>query len=50
MPLLLELGNDEIALTLGIAKASVNRARGRLRKRLGLVETGVLLEEYLKGI
>lgn len=50
MLLLLDLSNDEIALTLGIAKASVNRARSRLRKRLGLVETGVVLEEYLKGI
>lgn len=50
MLLLFDLSNDEIALTLGIAKASVNRARGRLRKRLGLVETGVVLEEYLKGI
>lgn len=50
MLLLFDLSNDEIAPTLGIAKASVNRARGRLRKWLGLVETGVVLEEYLKGI
>lgn len=50
MLLLLEQNNDEIALTLGVTKASVNKARSRMRKRLGLVETGVVLEDFLKDI
>lgn len=49
MLLFLSLSNDEIALTLSITKASVIKARSRMRKRLGL-DTGVVLEEYLKGI
>ncbi|WP_455622524.1 hypothetical protein [Parabacteroides sp.] len=49
MLLLLGLGNDEIALTLGITKASVNKARSRMRKRLGL-DTSMVLEEYLRKL
>lgn len=49
MLLLLELSNDKIALTLGITKASVNKARSRMRKRMGL-EKEVRLEEFLKGV
>ena len=49
MLLLLELSNDKIALTLGITKASVNKARSRMRKRMGL-EKEVKLEEFLKGV
>lgn len=50
MLLLLDQSNDEIALALNITKGSVNKARSRMRKRLGLVDTGIVLEEYLKGI
>ena len=49
MLLLLELSNEKIALTLGITKASVNKARSRMRKRMGL-EKEVKLEEFLKGV
>lgn len=49
MLLLLELSNEKIALTLGITKASVNKARSRMRKRMGL-EKEVRLEEFLKGV
>ena len=47
--LLLELSNNEIALTLGISKNGVNKARSRMRQRLGL-KSGIILEEFLKGI
>ena len=50
MLLRLGLNNDEIAQALNITKGSVNKARSRMRKRLGLVETGVVLEDFLKGI
>ncbi|RHJ95362.1 tetratricopeptide repeat protein [Parabacteroides bouchesdurhonensis] len=50
MLLLLGQNNDEIALTLGISRAGINKARSRMRKRLGLVETGVVLEDFLKNI
>ena len=50
MLLFLKLNNDEIALTLGISRSGVNKARSRMRKRLGLVETGVVLEEFLQGL
>ncbi|WP_106831284.1 helix-turn-helix transcriptional regulator [Parabacteroides pacaensis] len=49
MLLLLELSNNEIALTLGISKNGVNKARSRMRQRLGL-KSEVVLEEFLKGI
>lgn len=49
MLIILELSSDEIALTLGISKIGVNKARSRMRKRLGLAgETK--LEDFLKGI
>lgn len=50
--ILLRLGmaNNDIALTLGITKAGVNKARTRMRRRLGLADTGVVLEDFLKGI
>lgn len=47
MLLLLELSNSEIALTLGISKNGVNKARSRMRQRLGLAGE-VVLEEFLK--
>lgn len=50
MLLLLDQSNDEIALALNITRGSVNKARSRMRKRLGLVETGVVLEKFLKEI
>lgn len=49
MLLLLELSNSEIALTLGISKNGVNKARSRMRQRLGLASE-IVLEEFLKGI
>ena len=49
MLLLLELSNNEIALTLGISKNGVNKARSRMRQRLGL-KSEVVLEEFLKNI
>lgn len=49
MLLALELSSDEIALTLGISKNGVNKARSRMRKRLGL-NSEINLEEFLKGI
>lgn len=49
MLLLLELSNNEIALTLGISKNGVNKARSRMRQRLGL-KSEVVLEEFLKGL
>lgn len=49
MLLLLELSNNEIALTLGISKNGVNKARSRMRQRMGL-KSEVVLEEFLKGI
>lgn len=50
--MLLRLGlcNDDIALALSVTKGSVNKARTRMRRRLGLVDTGVVLEEFLRGI
>lgn len=48
MLLLLELSNNEIALTLGISKNGVNKARSRMRRRLGL-KSEIVLEEFLKG-
>lgn len=49
MLLLLDLSSDEVALTLGISRNGVNKARSRMRKRLGL-DKEVKLEEFLKGI
>lgn len=49
MLLLLELSNNEIALTLGISKNGVNKARSRMRQRLGL-KSEIILEEFLKEI
>lgn len=49
MLLLLEISNNEIALTLGISKNGVNKARSRMRQRLGL-KSNVVLEDFLKGI
>ena len=49
MLLLLELSNNEIALTLGISKNGVNKARSRMRQRLGL-KSEIVLEEFLKGV
>lgn len=49
MLLLLELSNSEIALTLGISKNGVNKARSRMRQRIGL-KSEVILEDFLKGI
>lgn len=50
MLLLLNQNNDEIALALNITKGSVHKARSRMRKRLSLVDTGIVLEEYLKEL
>lgn len=47
MLLRLGLGNNEIALAMGVTKAGVNKARTRMRRRLGLADTGVVLEEFL---
>lgn len=49
MLIILELSSDEIALTLGISKIGVNKARSRMRKRLGLAGD-TKLEDFLKGI
>jgi tetratricopeptide (TPR) repeat protein len=49
MLIILELSSDEIALTLGIPKIGVNKARSRMRKRLGLAGD-TKLEDFLKGI
>lgn len=49
MLLLLDLSNQEIALTLGISKNGVNKARSRMRQRLGL-SSEMVLEDFLKGI
>lgn len=49
MLLLLDLSNNEIALTLGISKNGVNKARSRMRQRLGL-KTEIILEDFLKRI
>lgn len=49
MLLLLDLSNDEIALTLGISKTSVHKARSRMRKRLGR-HAEVKLMEFLRGL
>lgn len=47
MLLRLGLSNNDIALVLNVTKASVNKARTRMRRRLGLAETGLVLEEFL---
>lgn len=49
MLIILELSSDEIALTLGISKIGVNKARSRMRKRPGLAGD-TKLEDFLKGI
>ena len=49
MLIILELSSDEIGLTLGISKIGVNKARSRMRKRLGLAGD-TKLEDFLKGI
>lgn len=49
MLLLLDLSNHEIALTLGISKNGVNKARSRMRQRLGL-SSETVLEEFLKNL
>ena len=49
MLIILELSSDEIALTLGISRIGVNKARSRMRKRLGLAGD-TKLEDFLKGI
>lgn len=49
MLVILELSSDEIALTLGISRLGVNKARSRMRKRLGLARNANL-EDFLKGI
>lgn len=49
MLLLLDLSNNEIALTLGISKNGVNKARSRMRQRLGL-KSEVVLEEFLRDV
>lgn len=46
--LLLELSYNEIALTLGISKNGMNKARSRMRQRLGL-KSEIVLEEFLKS-
>lgn len=48
MLLLLDLSSDQIALTLGISRNGVNKARSRMRQRLGLT-TETKLEDFLKG-
>lgn len=50
--MLLRLGsyNDDIAWALSVTKAYVNKARTRMRRRLGLVETVGVLEEFLKEV
>lgn len=49
MLLLLDLSSDEIGLTLGISRHGVNKARSRMRQRLGLA-TEIKLEDFLKGL
>ncbi|KAB6147074.1 tetratricopeptide repeat protein [Bacteroides xylanisolvens] len=49
MLIILELSSDEIGLTLGISRIGVNKARSRMRKRLGLAGDAKL-EDFLKGI
>ena len=49
MLIILELSSDEIGLTLGISRIGVNKARSRMRKRLGLAGD-TKLEDFLKGI
>lgn len=49
MLVMLELSSDEIGLTLGISRLGVNKARSRMRKRLGLA-SDAKLEDFLKGI
>ena len=49
MLIILELSSDEIGLTLGISRIGVNKARSRMRKRLGLA-SDAKLEDFLKGI
>lgn len=49
MLLRLNLSSEEIALALGNSRTSVNTARFRLRKKLGL-EKEVVLEEFLRGL
>ena len=45
----LRQNTDEIALALGISRASVNSARSRIRKKLGM-QKEESLDEYLQGI
>lgn len=49
MLVILELSSDEIGLTLGISRIGVNKARSRMRKRLGLAGDAKL-EDFLKEI
>lgn len=50
MLLRLGMNNNDIASSLGITKAGVNKARTRMRRRLGLADTGIVLEDFLKKI
>ena len=47
MLIYLKQNTDEIALALGISRASVNTARSRIRKKLGLQKEDSL-DEYLQ--
>jgi DNA-binding CsgD family transcriptional regulator len=49
MLILLNQSTDEIALALGISRASVNSGRSRIRKKLGLGKDESL-EAYLQNI
>lgn len=49
MLLWLDFSSDEIGLTLGISRNGVNKARSRMRQRLGLA-TGAKLEDFLKSL
>lgn len=49
MLIMLDLSSEEIGLTLGVSRVGVNKARSRMRKRLGL-ESKTKLEDFLKGV
>ena len=49
MLIMLDLSSEEIRLTLGVSRVGVNKARSRMRKRLGL-ESKTKLEDFLKGV
>lgn len=49
MLIYLNQNTDEVSLALGISRASVNSARSRIRKKLGM-QKEESLDEYLQGI